>query len=236
MLGFACVLLSKTLRSSTLKLAFIYVTAFSSDIFAVLGYVYWSTSSYISKRSDRALTTESTILVKAYASAGRNGLVALINQRMADPFFDDWAYLLTEDSFTYIAGNLTTWPASLRADQGWSDFSPATWPKASARPQFRATYQVLPGGYRLLLARKVDDLGRFRDWIGISLAWAAGLFLLLAMAAGISTSRRSVARIETINATSRQIIQTGLRERIPLRGTGDEWDELAELRRLGGSI
>jgi len=54
------------------------------------------------------------------------------------------------------------------------------------------------------------------------------LFLLLAAAAGISTSRRSVARIESINATSREIIATGLRERIPVRGTGDEWDGLAE--------
>ena len=60
------------------------------------------------------------------------------------------------------------------------------------------------------------------------LAGAAGLFLVLAAAAGISTSRRSVARIEAINATSREIIETGLRGRIPLRGTGDEWDGLAE--------
>jgi hypothetical protein len=32
--------------------------------------------------------------------------------------------------------------------------------------------------------------------IAIDLAWAAGLFLVLATAAGISTSRRSVARVE----------------------------------------
>ena len=90
------------------------------------------------------------------------------------------------------------------------------------------TYQVLPDGYHLLLGRKVDDLERFGEKITIGLAWAAGLFLVLAAAAGISTSRRSVARIEAINATSREIIESGLRERIPVRGTGDEWDGLAE--------
>jgi signal transduction histidine kinase len=37
-----------------------------------------------------------------------------------------------------------------------------------------------------------------------------------------------VARIEAINATSREIMRSGLGERIPLRGTGDEWDGLAE--------
>ena len=54
------------------------------------------------------------------------------------------------------------------------------------------------------------------------------MFLALAAAAGISTSRRSVARIEAINATSRKIMQAGLGERIPLRGTRDEWDGLAD--------
>jgi signal transduction histidine kinase len=91
----------------------------------------------------------------------------------------------------------------------------------------RAIYETLPHGYRLLVARKVDSLERFHDKIAISLGWAAGLFLILAAAAGISTSRRSVARIEAINATSREIIATGLRGRIPVRGTGDEWDGLA---------
>jgi signal transduction histidine kinase len=37
-----------------------------------------------------------------------------------------------------------------------------------------------------------------------------------------------VARIDAINATSRGIMRSGLGERIPLRGTGDEWDGLAE--------
>jgi opacity protein-like surface antigen len=50
--------------------------------------------------------------------------------------------------------------------------------------------------------------------------------LVLATAVGISTSRRSVARIEAINAT-REIIETGLRRRIPVR-TGNEWDGLAK--------
>jgi signal transduction histidine kinase len=44
----------------------------------------------------------------------------------------------------------------------------------------------------------------------------------------ITVARRTVGRIESINATSRAIMQTGLDRRIPLRGTNDEWDELAE--------
>ena len=229
MSDFAFVLLSKTLRSSTLKLAFIYVIAFSSAIFAVLGYVYWSTVSYVSEKLDRNIMEERALFMKAYESAGRNGLIALINRRVADQFFHEWAYLLTDPSLVYVSGNLENWPATLRGDRGWDNFTPLGWQSKSAeRPLFRASYQVLPDGYHLLVGHKVDDLERFGEKITIGLAWAAGLFLVLAAAAGISTSRRSVARIEAINATSREIIESGLRERIPLRGTGDEWDGLAE--------
>jgi signal transduction histidine kinase len=226
---FAFVLLSKTLRSSTLKLAFIYVIVFASAIFAVLGYVYWSTVAYVSKKLDRTIMVEHALLIKTHGSAGRSGLTALINQRVADQFFEEWAYLLADASLIYVAGNLQSWPARLQADQGWDNLAVTDWKANSTEPPLlRVTYQVLPDGYRLLLGRKVDDLERFGKKITIGLAWAAGLFLILTGAAGISTSRRSVARIEAINATSREIIESGLRERIPVRGTGDEWDGLAE--------
>ena len=229
MSGFAFVLLSKTLRSSTLKLAFIYVIVFASAIFAVLGYVYWSTVAYVSKKLDRTIIMEHALLIKTYDNAGRAGLTALINQRVADQFFYEWAYLLADASLMYVAGNLQIWPATLQADQGWANFTATGWKaKPAEAPLLRLTYQVLPDGYHLLLGRKVDDLERFGEKITIGLAWAAGLFLVLTAAAGISTSRRSVARIEAINATSREIIESGLRERIPVRGTGDEWDGLAE--------
>jgi signal transduction histidine kinase len=172
---------------------------------------------------------ERVFSVKTYESAGRNGLIALINRRVADQFFHEWVYLLADPSLIYISGNLESWPATLRGDHGWDNFTPLGWQSKSTEPPlFRASYQVLPDGYHLLVGRKVDDLERFGEKITIGLAWAAGLFLVLAAAAGISTSRRSVARIEAINATSREIIESGLRERIPLRGTGDEWDGLAE--------
>ncbi len=221
-------LLVKTLRSSTLRLAFFYVTGFSSAIFLVLGYVYWNTIGYVSDSAERAITTESDVLRQAYDRSGRNGLVSLIGQRGADRFFADWRYLLVDPSLDHLAGDLRRWPARLDGREGWAEIGENDEPSArQARSLYRARYSTLPDGSRLLVGRKTDDLGNFRKTIALGLAWAAGLFLLLAAAAGISTSRRSVGRIEAINATSRRIIETGLRERMPMRGTRDEWDELA---------
>lgn len=222
-------LLSKTLRSSTLKLAFIYVTVFCAAIFGVLGYVYWSTVDYVTENSDRVITLENATLIKTYAKTGRDGLIGLIDQRVGNQLFDDWVYLLTDASFVYVAGNIKSWPATLRDHHGWGSFTLSnSQTKAAQKTLLRTRYQVLPDGAHLLIGRQVDDLDRFGQKIAIGLGWAAGLFLVLAAAAGLSTARRSVARIEAINATSREIIETGLHERIPVRGTGDEWDGLAE--------
>jgi signal transduction histidine kinase len=224
------VLLSKTVRSSsTLKLAFIYVIAFCAAIFGLLGYVYWSTVTYLYEISDRAISVERAVLAKAYETGGRDSLVTLINRRLADPYFNDWVYLLVDHSSDYVAGNLKSWPAALLGNEGWRTLVPVDWQsEPPKRPPLRVTYQILPDGHHLLLGRDVKDLDRFGENVTIGLASAAVLFLILAAAAGISTSRRSVARIEAINTTSRKIMRSGLGERIPLRGTGDEWDGLAE--------
>jgi signal transduction histidine kinase len=223
------VLLSKTLHSSTLKLAFIYVIVFSFVIFAIIGYAYWSAMGYVADKSDQNVRTECDVLAETYRRLGKNDLVSLIDRRLVDPYFSEWRYLLTDPSLNYVAGNLKLWPATLRTDKNWGRFIAGEWQRESTdKTLVRATYQLLPDGFHLLVGRKADDRKLLSKKIRISLVWAAGSFLVLAAAAGISTSRRSVARIEEIIATSREIIRTGLRERIPLRGTGDEWDGLAE--------
>ena len=222
-------LLHKTLKSSTLKLAFIYVGVFSAAIFGLLGYVYATTASYLHQRFDGGIAVERRLLIDAYERGGRPALVAMIERRTGDGFFGDWVFLLTDAPSGYLAGNLTNWPADMTGDQGWSDLArPGSPPGSAARRVTRVAYQVLPDGSHLLLGRDAADLDRLGSRIATGLVTAAVLFLLLAAAAGMSTARRSVARIEAINATSRRIMQAGLGERIPLRGSRDEWDELAE--------
>jgi hypothetical protein len=80
------VLLSKTLHSSTLKLAFIYVIAFSFVIFTIIGYAYWSAMQYVADKSDQNMMTEYNVLAGTYRRLGKNNLVALIDRRLVDPY------------------------------------------------------------------------------------------------------------------------------------------------------
>jgi signal transduction histidine kinase len=216
------VLLSKTLRSSTLRLAFIYIALFAVAILSLFGYVYCSTRAQIDRIADREIEVERSLFAEAHMRAGRDGVAGLIGKRSGDRHFEGWLFLLADHHRHMLAGNLTAWPDAARGDAGRADIV-----LPSGAPA-RAAYWTLAGGERLLIGRRSEDLGGLVHAIEIGLAWAIGLLILLAAAAGISTSRRSVSRIETINATSRRIMQAGLGQRIPKRGTGDEWDELSD--------
>jgi signal transduction histidine kinase len=222
------VLLAKTLRSSTLRLALIWIGIFGTAVAALLGYVYWSTASYMLRQSDQAIAIELAVLQEAYASGGREQLMAAIAERMSDGGFESGIYLLADPSGVPLAGNLAAWPASLKGSSGWGDFSAPEWKSDAARqPLMRATFETLPDGTRLLVGEDIADLDQVTERINTALILTALLIVAVAAAAAATITRRTVGRIESINATSRAIMQSGLSERIPLRGTKDEWDELA---------
>ena len=217
-------LLDKTLRSSTLKLAAIYIGVVGAVVLGLFAYVYWSAVSFNHGAIERDIGAEQALLVGAYSRGGPGPLAAQIGNRIDNGYYSNWTYLLVDRSLSPLAGNLAAWPKGLPGKHGRIDIPV---PQRGRGAKMRIAYLTLPGGDRLLVGRSLDDLEDFDSAIALALGLAAGLFFLLAVAAGISTSRRSVSRIEAINRTSREIMRSGLGQRIPLRGTGDVWDELA---------
>ena len=222
-------LLAKTLTSSTFKLALIAIGTFGLIVSVIFSYVYLSTSSYVRSRSDRAIMTEYLSLHDAYQRSGRDGLVALIQQRVADKSFADNVYSLVDPSLTVLGGNVKAWPSTVTAASGWTEFrAREPFPSATNQPLLRAMVETFPSGDRLLVGRDISDLDSFADNIKTAVISAAALIFALAGMASILVTRRTVGRIESINATSRAIMLSGLDKRIPLRGSNDEWDRVAE--------
>ena len=76
---------------------------------ALFSYVYLSTSSYVRSRSDRGIMTEYSSLQGAYERSERDGLIAEIQQRIADGNFANNVYVLADPSlgrcWPAISGN-----------------------------------------------------------------------------------------------------------------------------------
>jgi signal transduction histidine kinase len=96
------------------------------------------------------------------------------------------------------------------------------------QPLIRAMLERLPNGDRLLVGRDIGDLDSFARQIKMAVFLSVVLIFSLAGVASILITRRTVGRIESIDTTSRAIMLSGLDKRIPLRGTRDEWDRVAE--------
>jgi signal transduction histidine kinase len=225
---FASVLLAKALRSSTLRFALICIAGFGIAVLALFGYVYWSTASFVLSRADESIAAERAALRDTYDGGGRPALASAIAQQVGDRRLGDRVYALADSSFTPIAGNLAAWPAALKDAAGWATISTADWtPSSGQEAVLRAIQETLPSGEHLLVGRDIGDLAAFAGRIRTAVVLAIALTFMLAGVASISVTRRTVGRIESVNAASRAIMQSGLGERIPLRGTQDEWDQLA---------
>ena len=220
--------LKRLLRTNAFRLAALYLTLFATSVLALLGFIYWSTADFIEKQTEATLDAEIAGLNEQYQQRGLSGLVQVIAERSAGERGDAMLYLITDPSAHPLAGNLSTWPDGEVIRPGWLAF-PVEVGRGSHRQTHvaRATTFILPGGYRLLVGRDLRDANAFRKQVTETLAWAGVLTLGLGLLGGIVMSRNMLRRVEAVNRTSEGIIHGDLTQRVPVSGSGDEFDQLA---------
>ena len=214
-------LLIKALRSSTYKFALICIAIFGLLVFVLFGFVYLSTVRYVQTNLDRSIATEQRVLSKAYRSVGRDDAISIMKERIVEEAFAGAFYMIADPSDRVVAGNLENWPIDLKTADGWKTF------RLPDGAEARAAFETLPDGYRLLVGKKIDGFEEFGRQIRLAFLLIVAFIFVLAGTASIAITRRTMGRIEAINATTEAIMRSGLGERIPRRATRDEWDQLA---------
>ncbi len=221
--------LPKLLRTSAFQLALLYTLLFAASVFILLGFIYWATVGFMSDQVDETIQAEIQGLAEQYRRQGLRGMVSVMNERVLNDPQGESIYLLVNADVQPQAGNLNEWPALVDDDDGWISFYLNRSGGRFAAPHMaRARVFTLRGGYRLLVGRDVFALFRVRELIQRSLAWGVAITLALAIVGGAALARGTRRRIEAITSTSRQIMQGDLSLRVPIRGTGDDFDELAD--------
>jgi hypothetical protein len=85
----------------------------------------------------------------------------------------------------------------------------------------------LPGGFRLLVGRDLEERERLYDIVLAAGRWSLAIVVILGLAGGFFVTRRVLKRVDAMTETAHSIMQGDLAERLPIAGTGDELDRLA---------
>jgi len=226
--GTCYVHLNSYLRSSTFRLALIYMALFGGSVLLLLTYIYWSTARYMAQQADTTIATEITGLAERYRTDGLDGLSDSIKKRTSRKPGGSSIFLLADNDFHPLLGNISRWPRVPAAADGWLNFSLEAegWPAGEVH-RARAQAFQLHDGFQLLVGRDLHELEKTRQLIAETLFWGLAITLVLGLIGGLMMTRTLIRRIETINQTSREIMSGDLSRRIPTNRSGDDFDELA---------
>ena len=110
------------LRSSTFRLALVYMALFGGSVLILLGFIYWSTAGTLLRQVDATIEAEIAALAEGYRSDGLTGLSAVITRRVSRRPGGSGIYLLTTLANRPVVGNLDRWPAVEPDVDGWLNF------------------------------------------------------------------------------------------------------------------
>ena len=215
----------RLLRSFSFRLAAIYVLLFSVSLALVLG-TYQLVSIAWPRAAVRAeLKAESDALTAAYAG-DRQALARQLEARAGAAATRAGFHLLTDPQDRVVSTNLPSWPA----------FSGTAWHSIEAdiyRDGDEDDHEALvldrrlEDGSRLMIGRDVEELDDLEEAIAAAGLYLAGATLVLATLGALLMNWAIGRRLATVAGAAREVMAGNLAGRVPLNGSGDEFDRLS---------
>ncbi len=213
------------LRTSTFQLTLFYTGLFSMSAALLAVFFYWSTIGLLLRETDATLKAEVTGLAEQYIEHGLQRLAQVIVHRIRNDQSGAMIYLFATRDNQPLAGNLLEWPRVEADADGWVEF---VHHRADGRDvPARARVYRLRDGLHLLVGRNIEQLQQLRQVFNRALLLGVGLIFVLATGGGLLMSSRLLKRVGALTAATGDIVAGQLDRRLEIRGSGDEFDELA---------
>ncbi len=217
--------LAKLFRTTVFKLSLAYLVIFAVGTAIVLGGLAWNVNVLLDEQIGQTVEAEITGLAEQYEGGGMRSLVTIVERRAAQP--GAALYLLTSFAGQPLAGNVASLPPGILDHPGLIE-TPYERPNDRGKSNLAlARVFLLPGGFRLMVGRDLNDRESLRAVIThalvTSLLWLAGIGTV----GGILVARRVLHRVDAMSDTATTIMSGDLTRRLPTAGTGDELDRLA---------
>jgi signal transduction histidine kinase len=218
--------LGKLFRSTAFKLSLAFLALSAIGAGLVLSIVAFEVMSFVDDETKQTIAAEADGLSEQYAQGGIRRLGFVIEHRAREP--GSSLYLLTNFAGESLAGNVARLPPGVLDRPGFVETPYETIEDSSDDRRALARIFVLPGGFRLLVGHDLRDRARISALMVRALAISLIVLAVLGALGGLFVARRVLSRIDAMSNASRAIMAGDMSERLPVSGSGDELDRLAE--------
>jgi signal transduction histidine kinase len=217
--------LGKLFRTTAFKLSVVYLVVFALGAGVVMGWVAWNMRRLVDEQIGATVEAEINGLSEQYAQGGVRRLVDVIERRVRQP--NASLYLVTNFQGQAIAGNIVGLPPDVLRQPGVRETSYERVGEPNVDRRALARIFVLPGGFRLLVGRDLEDRETLRGVITRALLSSLVWLVIIGAVGGLLVARRVLQRVDAISDSARTIMEGDLSKRLPVGAANDELDRLA---------
>ncbi|WP_371422383.1 ATP-binding protein [Tardiphaga sp.] len=190
---------------------------------------YVRTINVLDTEARHMVSAEITGLVDRYNAGGLPELTRFVYARARRDEARDFVYVVADERFEVIAGDLSYWPRDMR-QLGWSRSTvPLRSGQGTIDHDIEAEVVPLGANCRLLVGHLATGRAKLRERFAETVVWSIGLTALIGLGLGWWISRRALRFVERASDTGERFLAGHLDERLPTTGRGDEFDRLAEM-------
>ena len=210
-------------RTATFRLTALYLLLFVASVGALGALLIFTARSTAQAEARAQISSEVNLLLYEFREDGLDELLEEIEERIdKSPPGRRLLYVVQNPGGRVIFDRIA--PAS--EPLGWHRFD------GDAPSEFHFTR--LDNGYILGVGKDLAGMHATQQALVRTVGWVLVAALLMGACGGLILSRRSLAQLQGITRTAREVGEGRLSRRIELRNTGDELDDLG--RTLNGML
>lgn len=217
------------LGTTAVRLSALYLALFAICAVVLVFYVTALSERLLRDQTQQSVVGELGRIGSIYRINGVAGLVRVIDRRSRQPGAN--LYIIASPAGEIIAGNVASLQPGVLDTEGWTNI-PFTYerygdPRAETH-RAMAHVVFLPNGMRLLVGRDVGEPEQVRGLVRQALVMALAIMFVGALAIWFFVGRRALKRIDHMSEASKKILAGDLSQRLPVAGSGDEFDRLSQ--------
>ena len=216
--------------STAVRLSALFILIFALAAGALVLYVTAMSERLLIAEIRESLNQEVATIQRAYDRGGIGQLARIMDARARQPGAN--LYIIAGPAGEMLAGNVASVSPGLFDRDGWTaePFPYRRYQEEDAKHPPRmaiARVVALDNGMKILVGRDLAEPGALRFLVRRAIFITVGAMGLGVLLLWLFIGRNALKRIDRISAASKKIMAGDLAQRLPVSGSGDEFDRLS---------